>query len=48
MESIIKFIIQFIVAGFATLSFAVLFPPQKKNCFTAVLAAHLDGFSTTF
>ena len=36
IESIIEFIIQFIVAGFATFSFA------------AVLAAHLDGFSTTF
>ena len=41
-----EFIIQFIVALFATLSFAVIFPLQKRSCFTAVLQEHLAGSST--
>ena len=41
-----EFIIQFIVALFATLSFAAIFSAPKKSCFTAVLQERLAGSST--
>ena len=41
-----EFIIQFIVALFATLSFAVIFSAPKKERFTAVLQERLAGSST--
>lgn len=41
-----EFIIQFIVALFATLSLQLFFPLQKRSCFTAVLQERLAGSST--